>query len=229
MKTRKALIAGASGLVGGYCLRLLLESDIYEQVTAFVRREIPVSNPKLVQRVIDFNRIARLSTFPRVDDVFCSLGTTIKTAGSQDAFYKVDFTYVHELARLASLSRSRQFLLVSSQGANPKSGIFYTRVKGEIEEAVKKLAFEGLYIFRPSLLVGQRSESRPGEAAMNTLLSAVSFALVGPAARYRPIKAETVASAMVRVARQGYRGTHVFESDRIRELGEAAPLAGSAA
>ena len=220
MKTRKALIAGASGLVGGHCLRLLLESEIYEQVTTFVRKELPLSDGKLVQRVIDFDRMARLSTFPRVDDVFCCLGTTIKTAGSQEAFTKVDFTYAYELARLASLSRSRQFLLVSSMGANPKSHIFYSRVKGEVEEAVKKLAFEGLYIFRPSLLAGQRNESRPGEAAMNTLLSAVSFAMLGPARKYRPIKAEAVASAMVRVARQGFRGLHIFESGRIRKLAE---------
>lgn len=199
-------------------------------MTAFVRKELPLSDPKLVQRVIDFDRIARLSTFPRVDDVFCCLGTTLRTAGTQDAFYRVDFTYVYELARLASLSRSRQFLLVSSMGASPKSHIFYSRVKGEVEEAVRKLAFEGLYIFRPSLLAGQRSESRRGETAMNTVLSAVSFALIGPAAKYRPIKAEAVASAMVRVARQGYRGVHLFESDRIRELAtEAGSLAGSAA
>lgn len=222
MKTRKALIAGASGLVGRHCLRRLLESEVYDQVTAFVRKELPLSDPKLAQRVIDFDRMARLSTFPRVDDVFCCLGTTIKNAGSEDAFYKVDYTYVLELARLASLSRSRQFLLVSSMGASPRSNVFYSRVKGEMEEAVKKLPFEGLYVFRPSLLTGSRDESRPGESVAKTVLSIVSFAMLGPAKKYRPIKAEAVASAMVRVARQGYRGVHVFESDRIRELAEDA-------
>jgi len=120
---RSALVAGASGLVGSHVLRLLLAEPAYERVTALVRRELPQRHPNLVQRVVDFDRLAELGDFPRVDDVFCCLGSTIRRAGSQEAFRRVDFTYVHALARVASRHRAARFLLVSSLGAAPGSRV----------------------------------------------------------------------------------------------------------
>src|SRR6266550_598226 len=194
--SRTALVAGASGLVGS--------------------RVLPLSHKKLEQRVVSFDRLAQMADFPRVHDVFCGLGTTMKQAGSPDAFRKVDFTYVVELARVAVRHRASQFLVVTAVGADPGSRILYSRVKGEAEEAVRRLQFEGMQIFRPSLLVGARAQSRPAERVAGLLGMLVAWAFVGPLARYRPIKAETVARAMVRVAREAPRGTHVYESEDIR-------------
>jgi len=218
---RTALVAGASGLVGSHLLRLLLESPAYDRVTVLVRRELPLAHKKLTQRLIDFDRLAQVADFPRVHDVFCCLGTTRKQAGSPDAFRKVDFTYVVELARMAVRHRATQFLVVTSLGADPRSRVFYSRVKGETEAAVRRLQFDGILIFRPSLLLGLRSERRPAEWLAAVASPLVSWVLVGPLARYRPITAAAVARAMVRVAGEAPRGAHVYESSEIRRLATA--------
>ncbi|MGH8473410.1 MAG: oxidoreductase [Gammaproteobacteria bacterium] len=215
---RAALLAGATGLVGGHCLELLLQDDAWEQVAVLGRREGGTTHRKLVQRVVDFERLAELGEVPRVDDAFCCLGTTIKHAGSEAAFRRVDFTYVHELARLASRHRASQFLLVSALGADRQSRVFYNRVKGEVEEAIRELPFDGVHILRPSLLLGERRESRPGERLAILAGRALGFVFVGPLGRYRPIAARAVAVAMVRIAKDAARGVHVYESDRIRAL-----------
>ena len=213
---RAALVVGASGLVGGHVLRLLLEDSAYAGVTVLARRELPLAHKKLQQRVVGFDRLAQIADFPRVHDVFCCLGTTMKQAGSRAAFRTVDYTYVVELARVAVRHRASQFLVVTALGADPRSRIFYGRVKGEAEEALRRLQFEGIQIFRPSWLVGARAKGRPIERMAGLLSPLVAWAFVGPLARYRPIKAETVARAMVRVAREAPRGTHVYESEDIR-------------
>lgn len=215
---RKALLAGASGLVGGFCLTELLADPDFDRVVIFLRRELPLSHPKLRQQVIDFNRVSELTDFPEVDDVFCCLGTTIKKAGTQEAFYRVDFSYVHELARMASLHRARQFLLVSALGAQADSRIFYNRVKGKVEEAVKQLPFVGVQIFRPSFLVGKRKEDRPGERLGMIIFRALSFLMLGPLRKYRPIHAQRVARAMVTLAHQEPKGFNIFESNQIQSL-----------
>lgn len=217
--SRSALVAGASGLVGGHLLRQLLEDSEYERVTVVARRTLPLAHKKLVHRVLDFDRLAEVGDFPRVHDVFCCLGTTIKQAGSQDAFRKVDYTYVVELARVALRHRASQFLVVTAVGADARSRVFYSRVKGEVEAAVRRLQFDGIHIFRPSLLLGARAQGRPAERAAMLLGGLIGWAFVGPLARYRPIKAETVARAMVRVARDAPRGVRVYESGEIRRLG----------
>ena len=219
--SRAALVAGASGLVGSHVLRLLLEDPAYARVTVLARRELPLAHKKLDQRVVGFDRLAQIADFPRVHDVFCCLGTTMKQAGSPDAFRKVDCTYVVELARVAVRHRASQFLVVTALGADPRSRIFYNRVKGDAEEALRRLQFEGIQIFRPSLLVGARAESRPAERVAGLLSPLVAWAFVGPLARYRPIKAAAVARAMARVAREAPRGTHVYESEEIRRRARA--------
>ncbi len=221
---RTALLVGATGLVGGHCLRLLLEDDTWSQVVVLARRRVPGTHPKLVARLVDFDRLGQLSGFPRVTDVFCALGTTIAAAGSQREFHKVDFTYVAETARLAAVSGAQQFLLVSALGADPSSNLFYSRVKGEAEEAVRKLPFAGIQIFRPSLLAGKRAENRPLERIGVAAVSALSFAMVGPLRRFRAVAAADVAKAMVAVARQAIAGAHVFEVDRIEEIAGGGEL-----
>ena len=217
--SRTALVAGASGLVGGHVLRLLLENPAYVRVTVLARRELPLAHKKLEQRVVSFDRLAQIADFPRVHDVFCCLGTTMKQAGSREAFRTVDYTYVVELGRVAVRHRASQFLVATALGADSRSRIFYSRVKGEAEEAVRRLQFEGTQIFRPSWLIGARAKSRPAERVAGILSPLVAWTFVGPLARYRPIKAEVVARALVRVALEASRGTHVYESHEIRRLG----------
>jgi uncharacterized protein YbjT (DUF2867 family) len=215
---RTALVAGASGLVGGHVLQRLLEDPGYDRVTVLARRELPLAHAKLTQHLVDFEHLAQLADVPRVHDVFCCLGTTIKQAGSADAFRKVDLTYVVELGRVATRHRASQFLVVTAVGADPKSRVFYSRVKGETEAAVRRLPFDGVHIFRPSLLLGARAERRRGEWLAALLSPLVAWALVGPLARYRPIRATALARVMVRVAREATGGVHVYESDAIQRL-----------
>jgi len=212
MSRRSALLAGATGLVGGHLLRLLLADDTYQKVTILSRRGLPLTNPKLQQRLIDFDHLADLDA-PKVDDVFCCLGTTIRKAGSQDAFRKVDFGYVEALARVAARAGAKQFLLVSAIGADPKSRVFYSRVKGETEAAVQAVGFTATHIFQPSMLMGDRTESRVLERVGTPLMRAVAFAMVGPLRHYRPIPAVDVAAAMVRTAKKARPGAHVYTYD----------------
>jgi len=216
---RTALVAGGSGLVGGHCLTQLLDEPAYDRVIAIGRRELPRQHPKLVQRVIDFDRLGALGVdFPAADDVFCCLGTTMKRAGSRETFRQVDFVYVVGLASQALQHGAKQFLLVSALGANPKSPLFYNQVKGEAEEAVSRLSFEGRYLVRPSLLAGDRPEHRPGERFGLAVASGVSLALIGPLRKYRPILAATVAKAMVRVAIKAPGGVRIYESGELEQL-----------
>ncbi len=206
--------------MGSQVLRLLLDDPEYERVTVLGRRDLPVAHKKLTLRVVDFDRLLEMGDVPRVHDVFCCLGTTIKQAGSEAEFRKVDYTYVVELARLALRHRASQFLVVTAVGADPRSRVFYSRVKGEVEEALRRLQFDGVHIFRPSLLLGGRPQTRPLELLARIVSPLVSWAMLGRLGRYRPIKAARVARAMVRVARDAERGVHLYESGDIRRLGK---------
>ena len=221
MTKRTALLVGASGLVGGHCLQQLLADDRYERVIVLVRRQLSAAafHPKLVQRVINFDLIPRLPDFPASDHVFCTLGTTIHKARTRDQFYKVDFTYVHELAKRAVEGGATKFLLVSSIGASARSRVFYSRVKGEVEQALRGLPYQGLQVFRPSFLTGERTEERFGERMGTILFRALSPLMFGGLRRYRPIAAQTVAQAMIWIANQELHGVNVFESDRITLIG----------
>jgi uncharacterized protein YbjT (DUF2867 family) len=217
--TRTALIAGATGLVGGHCLRLLLDEPAYTRVIALGRRAPHRPHPKLEQRVVDFARLSALADPPPADDAFCCLGTTLRRAGSREAFRRVDLTYVREFTRFAVERGAQRVLLVSALGADPGARNFYSRVKGEAEIAVREVAGAGAHLFRPSLLVGQRAEVRLGERAGIALSRALRFLFVGPLRRYVPIAAESVARAMVRVALDGRSGPRAYRSDEIATLG----------
>ena len=226
MSTRIALVLGGSGLVGGQCLDLLLHDDYYWRVVALGRRLLPVKHEKLEQQTIDFERLPDFASLMRAQDVFCCLGTTIKKAGSQAAFRKVDFNYTVELAGLAADGGAEQFLLVSALGANAKSSVFYNRVKGETEAAIAKLPFKGVQIFRPSLLLGERAEFRLGERVAEKASKLFSFLLVGALGRYRPVQARAVAAAMLKIAKEHPAGVNFFESDRIRRIAQEAKAEG---
>ncbi len=219
MAQRTALLLGATGLVGGHCLHVLLSDPRYRHVTVLARRPLPATSPNLSVHTIEFDRLAGHADRFAVDDIYCCLGTTIRVAGSQEAFRKVDYRYPAEAARLGATAGARQFLLVSSVGANASSGNFYLRVKGEVEEAVQKSGVGSVVIARPSMLLGHRAESRPGERLAVHAFRALAIALVGPARKYRPVEAHTVARALCRAATDEKRGTRILESDAIERLG----------
>lgn len=221
-KVRNALIAGASGLVGGHLLSLLLKSERYSQVISIGRHELPLIHPKLDQKVVNFDKLKSHAADLAVDDVFCCLGTTIKKAGSKESFYKVDHTYVVQLAQLAAQQGASQFLVISAMGADAGSMIFYNKVKGEMERDVRQQPYSSVHIFRPSLLLGDREEQRTGEEFASKVMKPLSNLMIGPLEKYKPIEAETVARAMLAAAAQDKPGAHVHLSDGIAHLGKEA-------
>ena len=217
---KRALIAGATGLVGGYVLRRLLAHPSYSHVEILVRRESPIRTPKFTQRIVDFEHLDAGLPGIAPGEVFCCLGTTIRKAGSKEAFWRVDYDYPLALARLTKAAGAGKFLMVSALGANPKSAAFYNRVKGEVEQAVATIGLPVAYFFRPSLLLGPRTESRPGEKIGTAVGKAIAPLMIGGLRKYRPIHADAVAAAMAYVANHTV-AAGVIESEAIAVL--AAP------
>jgi uncharacterized protein YbjT (DUF2867 family) len=207
------LVAGATGAVGRELVNQLLEDPDVALVQVVVRRATGRSHPRLAEFVTDFDDLdGCASQHPQlfsVDAVFCCLGTTMRAAGSREAFEKVDYDYVLKLAMLASVHRVPKFLMISAVGASPKALAYYSRVKGRVEEAVGGLAFNTLHVMRPSLLVGQRHEHRPGEAAAQKFAPLLSPFLRGPLARYRPVRTAEVAAEMIRLAKRDQPGAYI--------------------
>lgn len=217
MNNRKALIVGASGLIGNYCLQALLDDASYSEVTAIVRKPLLTTHRKLREIVSDFSNLYKDLASVSAHDVFCCLGTTIKKAGSQEAFRKIDLSLVVTVAGLMKEQGATQFLVISSLGADKNSKVFYSRTKGEMEEALQEVGFGCLRIFRPSLLLGSREEFRLGEKIGVMLTPLLKPFLFGSLKKYTPIEAESVAQFMVTSAHQKpISGIHVYESDKIR-------------
>jgi uncharacterized protein YbjT (DUF2867 family) len=202
--TRTAVIAGASGLVGSHLLDLLLDEDTWIQVVSVGRRELDRAHPRLEQRVVDF---AALGELPQSTDTFSCLGTTIKVAGSQEAFRAVDHDAVVALAEAAYRAGTERFLHVTALGASPRSRIFYNRVKGETERDVAASGVPTTVAFRPSMIDGERPERRTAER-----LGLVAMRAAGPLlGRYRPTPVTAIAAAMVAEAKAGRLGHRVVE------------------
>jgi len=209
---KSALVLGATGLVGDALTRKLVESPHYETVKVLVRRSLGWQHPRLQEVRYDFDQPNGLLV--QADDIFCCLGTTMRQAGSKEAFRKVDYQYPLDAARLGKANGAHQFFLVSAMGANVQSRFFYNRVKGEVERDIFALGYPTFVVLRPSLLLGNRRESRFGEK-----IGEIFLRLADPLipAKYKGIPAEAVAQKMLTLAQQGLAGIHVIESDRIRE------------
>jgi len=216
MKNLTALIAGATGLVGRHILHYLLQDPEYSSVTILTRRSLGLSHPKLQEHIIDFKKLEGFGPVIQGNHIFCCLGTTIKQAGSQTDFRRIDYTYPLTLARIALKNHAHQFVLISALGANKNSKIFYNRTKGELEESIRELDFPGTLIFRPSLLLGKRTEFRPGEKLGEFFLTGLTPVLQGKLKKYRGIQAQTLAVAMVEMAKVELKGLYIFESDQIQ-------------
>lgn len=219
-KPKAALLVGASGLVGGHCLQFLLKEPSYARVTVLVRKALNINHEKLIQHIIDFDEVTTLGKLFAVDDVFCCLGTTIRKAGTQEAFRKVDFDYPIKIAALTQHCGANKFLLVSSLGADPHSRIFYNRVKGELEEAIQKISFKAFHVFRPSLLLGDRKEIRTGKKIGAFAMMALKNVMIGRLKKYRAVQARDVAKVMVGAAQMNLTGMNIFESERIQEIAD---------
>ena len=224
---RTALLAGATGLIGGELLKLLLADPRYTNVHCIGRRAPAIQHPKLNFHRLDFAD-AKLSTqfaaLPAIHDVYCALGTTIKVAGSQAAFKAIDLDAVVAVAKASQVNKAVRIGVVSAMAADPKSSVFYNRIKGEMEAAVAKLGYESVSIARPSMLAGDRDSlkqaSRPGEQIGLKLMAAVNFLIP---ANYKAINAADVARALHRMVTEGHAGV------RIAMSGELSVLAGSVA
>jgi uncharacterized protein YbjT (DUF2867 family) len=205
---RCAVIAGASGLVGGHLLDLLLDDDTWDEVVSVGRRTLDRAHPRLTQLVVDF---AGLPDLPPCTDAFSCLGTTIGVAGSQDAFRAVDHDAVVALAAAAHSAGAERFLHVTALGASPRSRIFYNRVKGETERDVAACGVPATVAFRPSMIDGDRAERRTAEH-----LGLVAMRAAGPLlGRYRPTRVTDLAATMVAEAKAGRAGHRVVEASRI--------------
>ncbi len=212
---KRALVLGATGLVGRYCLEELLNNDLFSKVVVLTRRALPIQHEKLSIEVINFDQYALNNELLKVDYVFCCLGTTIRKAGSQTVFRTVDYHYPLDFARATDAMGKPSFILISALGANPHSRFFYNRVKGEVEQAIAELKLKALIILRPSLLTGDRNEYRFGEKFGAIIMQLLKPLFRGPIRKYRPIAAETVACAMVHYAEKDLLGINIFESDQI--------------
>lgn len=201
MKT--AVIIGATGLVGSELVKALAYSQNYDKIYAIARRRVEFDDKKIEPVILAFERLEQ-QTFPEGADYFCALGTTIKQAGSQAEFRKVDHDYVLSFAKVAKACNANSFHLVSAMGANTASTNFYSRVKGEAEKDVAALGLKKIRIYQPSLLIGMRDKlgqpSRLGEEIVTSIYNNAKFLFKGFMKKYEPITAEKVALAMAKNA-----------------------------
>lgn len=211
-----AIVAGSTGLIGSYLVDVLQDDQQYGEVILFNRSPKIFNSNKIKEVLVNFDELESVELNTQIDIGFCCLGTTMKTAGSKDAFYKVDFTYCLEFAKLAKKLGAKKFILVSSLGADAKSSNFYLKVKGQIEEAIENLGFEAFYvIMRPSMLLGDRRENRIGEAIGKAVMTTFDFLLAGPFRKYKAIHGKKVAVAMAKAGASEFEGKVIFESDKI--------------
>jgi uncharacterized protein YbjT (DUF2867 family) len=209
-------IAGASGLVGAQLLAQLLADPSVSRLVSLGRRALEATSPKLVQRNVDFASLD-VTGLSSPDVAFCTLGTTIGKAGSKEAFRAVDHDAVLAFAKAALAAGAQRFVVVTALGANAQSSVFYNRVKGETETDLRALGFESLAIAQPSLLLGDRAESRPAERAL-IVASRFLGGLLKPIAS-RPIEALVVARALLAIGRDSPAGNAVYPSSQLQTLG----------
>ncbi len=205
---KTALLLGATGLVGRELLQQLLQHKAYRRVIAPARRRLHIDHPKLDNPLIHFDNLPRYREIFKCQDIFIALGTTIKKAGSEEAFRRVDYEYVLQAAELAQSAGANQCLVVSSAGANSDSSFLYSRTKGEMEEAITRLDFWSIHIFRPGVLVGNREELRWGEkiaSGLTRAIRSVSPALLGD---YNPTDVDQLAKQMIDSAQNISPGVH---------------------
>jgi uncharacterized protein YbjT (DUF2867 family) len=210
MQKKTAIVIGATGLVGGILVRKLIKNQDFEKIIIFHRKETSIKHPKVVEYVVDFNYPKQWQSKIVGDVLFSALGTTISKAKTKENQYRVDFTYQYQVAQMAVKNGIKNYVLVSSSGANPSSSVFYLKMKGELEEAVKKLDFRSMYFLRPNLLTGQRKERRSGEIWGERFLN--FFNKLGLLKSQTPISASVVADKMIEASMEQKSGVNIWQS-----------------
>jgi uncharacterized protein YbjT (DUF2867 family) len=216
--SKKAIIAGASGLIGSKLLAILLNHADYDEVLVLVRKKLPIEHRKLVQLIIDFDKLDDHAATITGHAVFCCLGSTQKKTPDLVVYRKVDHDYPVKLAQLAKQNGINQYHLVSAIGANSSSSNFYTKMKGETEDDLQKVGLKCLHIYQPSFLSGDRKESRPMERVFVGIMKVIDPLLIGGLKKYRSIPAQTVALAMFNESLKNDEGVFIHTSDKIKLL-----------
>lgn len=216
METKTAIVIGATGLVGNELVQQLLKDSRFENVIVFARRHTGLHHQKLKEHIIDFDKKENWEPMVKGDVLFSALGTTIKEAGSKEEQHKIDYKYQYDFAKAAANNGVPVYALVSAAGADANSPVFYTKLKGELEEGVKKLKFNSAYLLQPSLLVGDRKKRRTGELFGFVFLNMANK--FGFLKKYSPIPAPTVAKAMINSSFIAQKGTHTIAVDKIVEV-----------
>jgi len=215
---KKAIIAGASGLIGSLLLDIILQRSEYDEVLILVRKELPLQHIKLKQQMVDFDRLTEYSASLTGDVIFSCLGSTQKKTPDLTVYRKIDHDYPLHLAEIALKNKIGQFHLVSSLGANPAASNFYLKMKGETEADIKKVGLHSLHIYQPAFLTGDRKEKRPGEGFLVGLMKIIDPLLIGALKKYRSIPAKTVANAMYNESLINQAGIFIHPSDKIKQL-----------
>ena len=213
------LLVGASGEIGRRLTSNLIASNLIGEIHLVNRRKLNIDHEKVVEHIVDFENLAELSFNQSFDLAFCCLGTTIKQAGSQDAFFHVDYDHCINFAQFALKHQCRSLSIISSLGANATSNNFYLQTKGKMEKSIQSMDWRTLLIFRPSLLIGQRNEFRIGEKIGGFFMKAISPLMLGQLKQYRPIDMDTVASAMCQLSTKEGSEKRIIESQEIELLG----------
>lgn len=210
-----ANVIGATGLVGRYLVEELLANENFEKVKIFVRKNSGIQHLKLEQKIVDFSDPESWKSELRGDILFSALGTTLKQAGSREKQFEVDYTFNLNFAQQAKNNGIEKYVLVSSVGANANSRIFYTRIKGQLDEAVAKIGFDKLAILRPASLTGGRQNKRPIEEITVPMLNLITKFVLK---KYRPIHGKTVAKAMINAALIPSGSKFIWEGPEVFDL-----------
>jgi uncharacterized protein YbjT (DUF2867 family) len=213
----KAIVLGGTGLIGGELIQQLINENNYAEIHIIGRRPTDHKSSKIFFHQVNMNEISNYADLFNVDSVFCCLGTTIKTAGSQEAFRQVDYEMVVNSAKAVE-GKAKQFLMVSSVGANSKSGNFYLRTKGETEDAIMQLNIPNVTIVRPSMLFGNRKEKRIGEKIGIVFMKMFEPVMLGGLKKYRGIEASKVAGAMIKLSLDVNSGKRIYESQHLEAM-----------
>ena len=215
---KTAVVFGATGMVGKELVYELLEGNEFLKVVAVVRNTLPIANGKLEQlKIDDYSQLSHHKEKLNADVYFCCIGTTIKKAGTQEAFRKIDYDIPVQVAQLAQEFSTSSLVIISSIGASATTSNFYLRTKGEMEQAVQEIFKGNLKIVRPSLLMGHRSEFRFGEKAATILMKAIGILMIGPLKKYKAIYAWDVARAMIKSTYLP-KEPAILESDKLAEI-----------
>lgn len=214
-------LIGATGLVGNLLLEKLAQANEVRSIKAITRKPLDKVPFKTDNIVIDFNRMQEFASELKADVFICCLGTTIKVAGSQEAFHRVDYDYVVQFAKIAEQNHASKFQVVSAMGADANSTVFYNRTKGEMEKKLKELKIPQIEIFQPSLILGERKDKRAFEDLAQNLAPKLGFIFKGPLQKYRPIKATDIAAAMAKTSLQSKGGQFTYSSNQIQEIAGA--------